>query len=83
MYIVGMSLHKIGDRKTYRSEYGWSPLMSKKIRGRSVKGLFKTLTFIHCVLPPEAIEVKVYKNKKWQHDLTATQRAYKKCRYFK
>ena len=78
-----MSLHKIGDRKTYKSDYGWSPLVNKKIKGRSVKGLFKTLTFIHCVLPPEAIEVKVYgKNKKWKYDLTATQRAYKKCRYF-
>lgn len=72
-----MSLHKIGDRKTYKSEYGWSPLMNKKIKGRSVKGLFRTLTFIHCVLPPEAIEVKVYgENRKWKYDLTATQRVY-------
>ena len=78
-----MSLHNIGDRKTYKSEYGWSPLRSEKIKGRSVRGLFKALTFIHCVMPPEAIEVKVYgKNKKWKYDLTATQRAYKKCRYF-
>ena len=75
-----MSLHKIGDTKSWRNSCGY--IMSAKVKGRPVKGVYRRVTFIKTVMSPIMQEIPFYKGRIWQHTLKCTQRAYKRTRYF-
>jgi len=73
---------KLGDTKTERDKYRPSQMNSYKIKGRSVKGNFRRVTFIREVMQPLVQKCPVYKGKQWQYTLQCTQRAYKRVRTF-
>lgn len=75
-----MSLHMLGDTKSWRNNAGYT--MSAKIKGRPVKGIFRRMTFIRQIMTPIMQEVPFYIERKWQYTLKCTQRVYKRARYF-
>ena len=80
--MTSMSLHKLGDTKTEPDKYNHSFVISKKVKGRSVRGVFRRVTFIHEVLPPLIQEVPFYRARKWLYTLQVTQRCYRRVRTF-